>query len=240
MFFHFPRAEWGVTRRCGFGNNVVIEGGKVKGSNMGQKASYTKGYRKELIKLMLTAGAVSYNGLHLLEGDYRLYMRKLKKMEEEGVVYVEKKRKMKNARLQNFEKRSEAYIDHFPGYYGYYNRYGAVNAENIGKLDEQKRIKAYKEAELYEMMYVSGVKVFPDEKKELRKGEKVAEEATYYSDIEIKKANTFEPNVQEEEFIIGCRALGCLFAPSGYYMCYYMTDSLLRWSVRMEGQFARY
>lgn len=60
---------------------------------------YEKGYRGILIRLLLTFGCISYYGLSLLPGDIRLYRRKLKEMQQEGIVELLRNNHKKLARL---------------------------------------------------------------------------------------------------------------------------------------------
>lgn len=213
-----------------------------------RKKRYKQGYRKVMMQIMLTCGAVSYNGIHMLEGQHRMYTRKLKDMEEEGIVCIVHLGKKKAARLRDYEKRCDEYIGEYaPGYYGHYRRYGMPSASSIGKWDSDKNRsrKAYRESEVVMMMYGADVHVLPEEKPVIREGERIPNEgAYYYGSLEIKEGCGFRLGIckdemtEEESAVINSRMNGCMISEGGHYVLYHSGDRVLKWKKSSEGQIA--
>lgn len=203
---------------------------------------YTKGYRRELMQIMLTAGSVSYDGMHVLNKSHPMYAKKLRQMEKEGIVEISRIKRKKLARLKNFEKKSIEYIEFFPGYYKHYNKYAKDNATDAGreKSDITRCKKAYREAEIIEMMHGAEIRSFPMEKAELYKGQKIGSEAVYYSDIELKDVNGFKISKESKngKSVINSRAIGGVFSAGGNYIIYHTGNESLKWSIKNEGQMA--
>lgn len=207
---------------------------------------FTKGYRGELIRLLLTTGVVSYDGLHMLSGEHRLYTRKLKEMEEEGIVDIARLGKKKAARLQYFDSSYEMYIDNlWLGYYGHYKKYGAPNGYSIGRYGSSPVAaeRSYRESEIVEMMYGAEVSVLPEDKKQMQGGEKIeSEEVCFYSNSEIQKGGIGDKltlhtkNTDSEEESISSRIIGVLISPGGKYAVYHTGNKLLTWKKSSEGQ----
>ena len=85
------------------------------------------------MRLMLTSGGVSYRTLDLMSGERLMYVRKLRSMNEEGIVRVNRVGKYYVGVLDSFDDKSEEYMDYYPGYRGNYIRYGRDRASDSGK-----------------------------------------------------------------------------------------------------------
>lgn len=225
--------------------NIENEHSASRKRHVERKPLYWKGYRNELLRLMCTCGAVSYNGLHMLNGEHRIYTRKLKEMEAEGIVNVARLKKKKAARLSNFEKNYQKYISFLPmGYYGHYIRYADTNAKNIVRYasDKQKAIRAYRESEVAMIMSGAGVNIYPEMKVALRMDNKIPSSgAYYYSASEIKECGQYKTiavNENNGKTVINSRMIGCLICDGGHYIIYHSGDKPLRWRQSSEGQIA--
>ncbi len=208
---------------------------------MNNKGNYKKGYRQELMKLLLSVGVISYDGLHLLEGEHRMYTRKLKEMEKEGVVRRCRVGKKWCATLTQFEEKSLGYIEHFPGYRGVYIRYGSSRSQDVGryKSDKNRAIKAYREGEVGEIMYSAGINVLASDKPRLYNGEQIGEGAYFFSDNEIKDLQPADAKKEKGSgSVVSTRALGLLVSPGGNYVVYHTGERRIKWSGVNEYSFS--
>ena len=208
---------------------------------MNNKPNNSKGYRRDLMKIMLTAGSVSYRGLRLLPRERVLYVRKLKQMEREGTVRIQRLGRQSAGVLEDFDNMGDKYMDSYPEYYGNYIRYGKQRASDVGRYyskDNQSRaVKAFRHSEIIELVAGTDIHVYPDEKPKLYSDEKIPQGAFFYSDTEVKNVSGFKLKVGEKDkVIIGSRAQGILISEGGDYMIYHTDDCRLMWINSQEFQ----
>lgn len=88
--------EYGYSPDIGDEYKQLIKEGdrRRKRTEKGRRKRYEQGYRNTLIKLMLTSGGIAYSGLKFLPGNKRMYLRKLKILEREGVVEILRRNKL--------------------------------------------------------------------------------------------------------------------------------------------------
>ena len=204
--------------------------------------SWKKGYRGEIMKLLLSIGVISKRGIPLLKGNHRMYVRKIKEMEDERII--EKHRNSGNVtdNLKEFDKRLDEYIGEFKnGYYGHYNRYCRTNADYVTKYGKDKTQfeRAVRDSESAMMVYSSGAKVIAEEKPALRLEEtKIPKgESLYYRTAEIKDSRAVR---SEERILAQTRCNGWLTCPGGEYLVYMIGKKLIRWREVSETGFAGY
>ncbi len=92
---------------------IVIEKGEER--RRMDKKHYEKGYRRELLEILLSVGIIPCRTLKFLDGQQSSYTRTLKKMEEEGICELKKigeyRKKKRVYVLRNFEKKQEGYVN---------------------------------------------------------------------------------------------------------------------------------
>ena len=101
--------EYGYSPDIGDEYKQLIKEGdrRRKRTEKGRRKRYEQGYRNTLIKLMLTSGGIAYSGLKFLPGNKRMYLRKLKILEREGVVEILRRNKKE---IWVFRRRFSSYI----------------------------------------------------------------------------------------------------------------------------------
>lgn len=224
---------------------------------------HSSGKRGELMRILLTCGGISYNGLHMLDGKHRLYSETLKKMQEEGLTNMVRVGNKKVSRFDNFDLNYEKFITLFPlGYYGYYNRYAKINSQRVSlsKSDFVKSERAFREIEILMMMYGSGVNCFMEDKPSFRTSDKLEDDACYYySAHELKdkqftltkralgskdtEKDFFKSTKSKEEFYtttINSRAIGTLIFGDENYIVYHSGNNLLKWLSVSEYQYSSF
>ena len=122
--------------------------------------TYKKGYRRNIVRLLLTCGCLSKRGLHMLgEGKYIQYANKIKEMKEEEIIEEVSTQSRaeglhKVIRLKNVNPATEKYMEEFVTYAGHYYRYAINNAKQVSYQSAKgAQIKAYRESEVVELLY---------------------------------------------------------------------------------------
>ena len=85
--------------------------------------NYKKGYINEILKICLTAGGVSYNGLKVLDGDRETYTNSIRRLRNNGIVTIKRIGSEFVATLSDFGTTNEQYIEYFIPYLGTYTRF---------------------------------------------------------------------------------------------------------------------
>lgn len=231
----------------------ISETGKEK-KKKDRSVNYNRGYRGELIRILLTAGCISYKGLHLMCGSHSMYTRKLKQMREEGITEQKKLGRRRVEKLFNYNNSKDKYLSKLPPEYEkHYEQYGKEHSHNIGRWSSEKTSaeRAYRTSEICMLMNGAGIYMFPDEKPELSSAEKIKvenEAAYFYTASEIKKATNFQliiPKARKEEekqkqktenLTVNTRAIGSLFCKESTYMIYHSGGKVMKWNRSAEGQ----
>lgn len=208
--------------------------------------NYKCGYRGKLMRLMLTSGGVSYRTLDLMSGERLMYVRKLRSMNEEGIVRVNRVGKYYVGVLDSFDDKSEEYMDYYPGYRGNYIRYGRDRASDSGKYrgkgNRSKAVKAFRHMEVVTMMEGGEINVYPDEKPMLYfENSTIPQGAYFYSDTEVKTVSGFAPKIKDKEngndsITVTSRAQGILTSDGGDYIVYHTDNQRLTWASSQEYQ----
>lgn len=217
---------------------------RIDGEKKG--VTYRKGYRRNIIRLLLTCGAISKKGLHMLgDNNYRQYIMKLKEMEEEGIV--EEVRVLskgegyhKTMRLRNVKPTNEKFMEEFPTYMGHYYRYAINNAKNLSFSQKSAAIKSYRESETILMLAPTSIRVFPNEKIAIREERNIPTyPPSFYNSLEIREGEEVKIRTEgkEKADIISSRAIGMIISEGGIYGVYHTEDKQIRWVKSVEGQF---
>lgn len=195
------------------------------------------------MKLMLASGGVSYRTLDLMEGDRLMYIRKLRTMNKEGIVKINRVGKEFVGVLDNFDDKSEEYINDYPEYRGSYIRFGKNKGSDTGKYwskgSRSKAVKAFRYMEVVAMMEGGEINVYPDEKPVLYfESSTIPQGAYFYSDTEVKNVTNFSPRVKEEKenLIVTSRAQGVITSEGGDYIIYHTDNQRLTWASSQEYQ----
>lgn len=210
-----------------------------------RKGSYQKGYRAEIMKLLLSTGAISYRGLWLLDGDIKEYQKRIRKMREEGVVTIKSVGSRKMVRLDDFENKCGEYIETYKrGYFGFYINNCIEIGQAIGRYGTEKTRgeRACRIVETAMAAYAVGIDVLWEEKEDIRKGGSVKNKANFYLPREIKEIASFQFRAkgvkgdEAEEQVINSRSVGGIFSPGGDYVMYHTGNKVLKWFTPSEGQ----
>lgn len=207
-----------------------------------RRPTWNKGYRGEIMKLLLTVGIISKRGIPLLSGNHRMYLRKIKEMEEERIIEKHRNNGNVTENLKDFDKRMDEYLSEYPnGYYGHYNRYCRTNVDNVTKYGKDKIQfeRAVRDSESAMMAYSSGAKMMVDEKPALRLEKTVIPKraSIYYRTAEVKDASD---TGSENKILAQTRCNGWLTSPGGEYLVYLIGKKLIRWTKVSETSYAGY
>ena len=208
--------------------------------------SYNKGYRNEIVKVLLTCGTFSYKSLELYGEKKEMCRRKLKKMEEENMLEEFNVEHKKIVRFRKFEANQfKITKELWPGYYGHYNNYGIANAEAIARTASRlsQAEKARRESEIVVMMIKAGVKTTPEDKARINSEKCIGENETcFYSSLEIKDTGMFKLRMdktnEQERGTINSRVIGSLIGCGGVYAIYHTGKRPIKWAKSVEGQMA--
>ena len=208
--------------------------------------SYNKGYRNEIVKVLLTCGTFSYKSLELYGEKKEMCRRKLKKMEEENMLEEFNVEHKKIVRFRKFEANQfKITKELWPGYYGHYNNYGIANAEAIARTASRlsQAEKARRESEIVVMMIKAGVKTTPEDKARINSEKCIGENETcFYSSLEIKDTGMFKLRMDktngQERGTINSRVIGSLIGCGGVYAVYHTGKRPIKWAKSVEGQMA--
>ena len=129
--------------------------------NYGEKTT-----RGKLVKIMLSEGLITSEGIQVIEGNRIRNQRALKRMKDEGIaesVYVG--RGSKGTYLVGVENKGQEYLEQMP--VGYYKKYKEKGIENYRRLlktnDAAVNQRAVRNSNAVCMMHGAGVSVLPDE-----------------------------------------------------------------------------
>lgn len=206
--------------------------------------NYRRGYRGRLMRLILTSGGVSYRTLDLMDGERLMYIRKLRSMNGEGIVKINRVGKNFVGVLDNFDDKSDEYMKDYPGYRGNYLRYGRNKALDTGKYwgkgSRSKAVKAFRYMEVVAMMEGGEINVYPDEKPMLYfEDSTIPQGAYFYSDTEVKNVTGFSPKIKNEgndNITVTSRAQGVITSEGGDYIIYHTDNQRLTWAPSQEYQ----
>ena len=225
---------------------------KRKEKKKGQTPHYDRGYRGELICILLSVGCISYKGIHMLGGDFSMYTKKLKHMREEGITVQVKLETRRAERLSNYSSNKEKYLpslhEKYPEYYEAYakdNEYNIAKWKNKNSKEQGKAERAYRESEIFMLMDGAGTALFPGEKPDLNDPDTILSPHTpyYYPISEIKTATGYKVKKGEKKgqknATINTRAIGCLISPGGNYIIYHSGQHPLKWERSVEGQISQ-
>lgn len=206
---------------------------KVKGA-----VTWKKGYRRDIIEMLLNIGVITRRGISVLEMNEKVYMRTINKMVEEGLLEKHNVKHMQTVIIKKFEDTYQAYIKEFEkGYYGYHNRYTKTVVDNIIKYGSDANVyeRSVRDSEAAVFMIASDAKVYMTEKEELRKEHTLEiRDATYYRISEIKY------NENMNRLLLQTRCNGWLSSPGGEYLVYMLRDKQIRWSRMSEESMCTY
>ena len=204
---------------------------------MNKGINYRKGKRREIIMLLLACGIIPYKSLALWGDGARLMMRKAREMSEDGTVEINKREHQKFVTLANFSVKSKEYIPYMPNGYEehYLNNIAYIRKHALYKdTPKIKFERAIRTSEIFILMYLSGARVFFDEKpplanlNDLIKGDDV----TYYTGPEIKDYKNDglkKISVDGQTQLGNTRVIGAMFSPGGVYSIYNIGSKLIEW-----------
>ncbi len=208
--------------------------------------NYKKGYINELLKICLTAGGVSYNGLKVLDGDRETYTNSIRRLRNNGIVTIKRIGSEFVATLSDFGTTNEQYIENFIPYLGTYTRFIALKSKSLGwyksKRHKTDAIKAFRYSEIVMLLKGTSIRTLTEDKPRLYAGEKVENnDAYFYSDSEVKElvgGTTLIDNENEDDkFLVTTRAQGFIVSQGGVYLVYHSgKEQRLAWAVAQEQQ----
>lgn len=235
-------------------NNTVFELFSDNKENNTEKkenhrhADFNSGYRGELIRILLTAGTISYKGLHMLNGYHYMYTKKLKQMREEGLTSTVHLGTRRAERLKAFHKTKNMYDKKIPAeYLEFFQTYVLHKAyKYIGSYDSEKTRaeRAYRESEVFLISAGAGIRIFPEEKPLLFKNESLPkDDSMYFSSTEVKSYGEYQFSPQSKktgkETKINSRAVGVIISGMEQYVLYHTGKRQLKWNYTSEHQFVK-
>lgn len=209
--------------------------------------TYRKGYRRVIMRILLTCGCLSKKGIHMLgDNTYVQYASKIKEMKEEGLieevrVLSQEEGYHKTLRLATIRPTDEKFMETFPSYAGHYYRYAVNNARSISfNKTKSAAIKAYRESEVVCMLSQTSVRIYPDEKVAIREEKPIPlYPPCFYNSLEIKEGGSFKLKIKdndEKNEIVGSRIMGMIISEGGIYGVYHTEDKQIKWTRSAEGQ----
>ena len=213
-----------------------------------KRVTYKKGYRRNIVRLLLTCGCLSKKGLHMLgEGKYIQYATKIKEMKEEEIIeevntQSQREGYHKVIRLKSIRPGTEKYMEEFPTYAGHYYRYAMNNAKQVSfQSAKGAQIKAYRESEVVELLYGTSVRIFPDEKIGVREKKEIPlYPPSFYNSLEVREGANVRMEAEgagkKGEEVSGSRIIGLIISEGGYYGVYHTENKQIQWIKSSEGQ----
>lgn len=203
---------------------------------------YNTGMRHEIMKLLLSLGTVTTNGLRMkFRDNYKYAAETMRRMMDEGIIregkYVLGRRVTRYFVLNDFPTKKKIYMRYFPvGYYYCYHTYGENNAKDISRRQKEEVYTMERIARISDigvMMMRSGVKSMPDEIHEILKGDaKIEEGGTYYFTANAVKRSL--------DVVSNSRAVGFMCCTNETFVVYNTGErARLKWSVSTEGKIMR-
>lgn len=224
---------------------------------MNKGTNYRKGKKNEILKLLHMCGALPYKGVHYLDGSPRLTMRRIREMEQAGIVEVYPRGKTKKAGvsrevietpihfyLKNYREKNKEYSEYLPVGYKEHYVYIASKYTTFCKTDKERRDRILKNADVYMMMYGAGIRTLNEDKECLAKTNCLInlDEGYYYTSREIKESLGYELGKSNNE-VKHTRIMGCYMSPGGIYGVYNIGERLIEWSrygeLKMKGYLER-
>ncbi len=210
------------------------------------KKNFTHGYNGEILKICMTAGGISYNGLKLMNGDRETYTNAIRKLKKENILSVKWVGRNCIATFTNFDNVQELFIDDYISYLGTYTRYISQKSKALGWYKSAKHksesIKAFRYSDIVMLLYGTSVKTLTSDKPKLYKDEIVTDgDAYFYSDTEVKAlvggTVLIDDENKNEKFIVTSRAQGFIVSSGGVYMMYHTGGTnRMAWRTSQEQQ----
>lgn len=192
---------------------------------MSNKISYMRGIRRDIVKLLYQQGYIYSKALPLLRDNPRITQRKLRQMEKEGVINIQKEKGM--ITLKNYITNRVQYESCMPeGYEEYYRNVASQEKKYLS--DDKALSRAKKSSETYIFAYGSGIPVAFDEKPLLtQEGCMIKkEDVAYYTSKEIKQCVAY---MEESNKLDAGRINGCMVSPGGIYPIYNIGYRTIEW-----------
>ena len=108
---------------------------------MNNKLNYKKRYKNEILRLIYMCGLIPYRSLRILAAEPRMYQRAIRKMEEDGIVAIDKKGGEKNIRLLSKRERRKDYEYLLPPEYIEYYENTIAETVKIREFTKSELIK---------------------------------------------------------------------------------------------------
>lgn len=208
-----------------------------------RRTRYAVGYKGMILKICLTAGGISYNGLQMLAGDRKTYTNAIRDFVRDGLMTIHWIGRNCVGVFLDFNNTNVLYKDSFMPYIGTYNRFCAQRAKNLGsyKSSRSGAIKAARYSEIIMLLSGTSVNVLTEDKPALYNKETIADDAAYfYSDTEVKIMVEGDNVVKEEnmnsKYVISSRAQGFILSRGGIYMLYHSGAKRMAWRSTQEQQ----
>jgi len=205
------------------------------------KKNYKKGYKGVILQLLFLCGIIPYTGLRLLDGETRMYQRAVKKLEEEGILKIEKSRGNKYIRLENRMLAQEIIKKNVDEEYIRY--YQETVIKNISRMQDKKILNTERiinSTNTQIMMYACDIDSGPY-KRDIATDEIENTDLMYSPSMELKRIRGYADNVKKQKndtILNNSRISGVLISPGGIYSVYNIGKHLIEWKrygeVRMQ------
>ncbi len=217
---------------------------------MNAKKNYTKGIRRELVRLLSMSGVMTYRSLNAMPWNRQMAGRMIRKMEKEGVLEVYKNPSrilFANHTWQGTgEEYEQALTKEEIRYYRENVSYYMKNLKEDRKKWYQNSERLLRESEINALLYAAGTKILTDEKP--CGDERIPEDMeVYYTSREIRrywedKATRAGLKSMMSDYMEGgamhTRGHGLLISPGGNYAVYHTGRTLMKWEPMGEMTFA--
>lgn len=213
---------------------------------MNNKKNYKKGKRIEIIKAVYACGCLPYRCLRLYPWKIKITQAAVLAMAKEGLLEIKKTKAGKQINLKNWNDASLEYMDYLPSSF-------LINFEKEMKEEVRKSFydfsrgeRLHKNAEIILMMHESGIKSYPNEKKDIREKNVWINNADkmYFTSMEIKAVKPYKVETGMDKDgvkkIIGSRLNGMLATPGGDYGVYNVGNRLIEWERYGESKMAQH
>lgn len=206
-----------------------------------RRPSWRKGYRAEIMKMLMSFGVITFRALNLMENK-EMYRRKIKEMKKEGYIEEHKNKGNRALSLSDFDNKYQDYIGEYEmGYYGYHRRYCRTVVSYVTTYQKNYAdfMAAVRDSEAAVFMHEAGAGALMEEKIQLRDSGRIGrDDRAYYRTAEIK--DTWKDRENNSLVFGRMRCNGWLTCPGGNYMVYQVCMSQIRWFKTSEDNYAGY
>lgn len=194
------------------------------------RRDYGKGTRSEVMKLTLACGCLPYHRLALLGMNVKTVQKKIREMQEEGVLEVYHKKDVWVVGIKDFAKKSSEYSENIGSkLMRYYETFGFTDYKRARFAKEWESLRVIRNAESYMFMYGAGIECVLGQKVSLRAKEGKIQNS-YYTARELKAYNNYHADIDSEKLLQATRVNGLTISDGGTYPIYNVGKSIITYT----------